>query len=74
MTSSRDRGTHEYNAPLVPPIFSAATSDTAMRAPTTSSPLIEPARRSASTAALPTYSESWLVIREDSKRTVCPRL
>jgi hypothetical protein len=44
------RRAHEYSAPLVPPIFSAATSDTAMRAPTTSSPLIEPARRRASTA------------------------
>jgi hypothetical protein len=42
--------THEYSAPLVPPISSDATSDTAMRAPTISSPLIEPAWRRASTA------------------------
>ena len=49
-TKASIKRTHEYNAPLVPPIFSAATSETAMRTPMTSSPLIEPARRRASTA------------------------
>ena len=42
--------THEYSAPLVPPIFSAATLETLMKAPMTSSPLIEPTRRRASKA------------------------